>query len=137
MAFKKGKSGNPGGRKKMDPDVVALARENSVKALKVIIEIMGNKRCAFSTRMAAANAVLDRAHGRPQTSVELSGKGGAPLVPYLRDDLGAQERAILTARVIGFALKRGQLEMEKQNGATAALIEGVSTELVETEQEKL
>jgi len=39
MPFERGKSGNPGGRPKQDPDITALAKKESPKAFQQIIKI--------------------------------------------------------------------------------------------------
>ena len=67
--FKKGKSGNPGGRPKLDIEVRALARQHTVRAIARLAEIMesdNEKAAAF-----AANALLDRGHGKPASVIEL------------------------------------------------------------------
>lgn len=63
MTFKKGKSGNPGGRPKVEREVIELARDGSIRAIGRLIELVENQdpRAAI----AAANAVLDRAYGKP------------------------------------------------------------------------
>jgi hypothetical protein len=74
-SFKKGESGNPNGRPKSDPELVALARENSVPALRKIIAIMNNPAederdptKADRTVLHAAQLVIERGYGRaPQT----------------------------------------------------------------------
>jgi hypothetical protein len=76
-----------------------------------------NKRAAPSTRLAAANAILDRAHGRPTSSVELSGTGGKPLKQeFFHDGMSKQKRLIMTARLVGNLLEGGKraLEAEKR-----------------------
>ncbi len=63
--FKKGQSGNPGGRPKAIAEVRALAREQTDKAVKTLISIMDNSKAADAARAAAANSLLDRGWGRP------------------------------------------------------------------------
>jgi hypothetical protein len=66
--FKKGESGNPNGRPKSDPELVALARENSVEALNKIIAIMRKPNAEDRTVLHAANLIIERGYGRaPQT----------------------------------------------------------------------
>lgn len=77
MPFKKGQSGNPSGRPKEDPEVKALARKYSKEAIECLRKWMrSNDRAAIR----AAQAILDRAWGRPAQEVEVSGKSGAPIV---------------------------------------------------------
>lgn len=71
MAFEPGKSGNPGGRPKEDAEVKELARAHSKAAVAKLAALMdcGSPR----TEVAAAQAILDRAYGKPAQTV-----GGDP-----------------------------------------------------------
>jgi hypothetical protein len=68
--FQKGISGNPGGRPKKVQDVAALAKDNSVKAMERLVKLIdsGDDKVA----LAAANAVLDRAVGKPKQTVDMN-----------------------------------------------------------------
>lgn len=68
--FEKGKSGNPGGRPKKAHDVVELARENSGKAVKRLVELIDSVDDRVA--LAAAQAVLDRAVGKPKQIVDVN-----------------------------------------------------------------
>lgn len=61
--FQKGKSGNPGGRPAITSEVRELARHNAPKAFKRIVKLMDDKNPRIA--LAASNAVLDRAYGKP------------------------------------------------------------------------
>ncbi len=72
-AFKAGQSGNPNGRPKRTPeelDLIAACKERTPAALAVIESIMmegENER----NRLAAATAIIERAHGKPvQPTIE-------------------------------------------------------------------
>ena len=61
--FQKGKSGNPGGRPVITSEVRELARKSAPKAFERILKLMNDKNPRIA--MAASNAVLDRAYGKP------------------------------------------------------------------------
>lgn len=59
-------------------DLAAEARKASKTALDALIQIAKSGE-SESARVSAANAILDRAFGKPLTSVELTGKHGGPI----------------------------------------------------------
>src|SRR6476659_4598209 len=63
--FKKGTSGNPGGRPKVLGDVQELARERSPEAINILANVMRDEKAPPAARVAAANALLDRGYGKP------------------------------------------------------------------------
>ena len=78
-AFKPGVSGNPGGRPKAVKEVQELARKysrRSIRALARIVQESPDDRA----RIAAAEALLNRAWGKPTQSVEMAGADGGPLL---------------------------------------------------------
>lgn len=76
--FPKGKSGNPGGRPKELAEVKDLARGHTVLAIRTLAEIAKGARSAVA-RIMAAEALLNRAWGKPTLAVELTGKDGGPI----------------------------------------------------------
>ena len=77
----KGVSGNPGGRPVGIFDLRALAQERTEEALAVLAEIMADKDAPHAARVSAANALLDRGHGKPMQTTEVTGKNGEKLIP--------------------------------------------------------
>jgi Family of unknown function (DUF5681) len=65
VTFKKGQSGNPGGRPKALVEIVELAREATPEAIKTLKKIMLDEQAPHAARVAACNALMDRAFGKP------------------------------------------------------------------------
>lgn len=79
MAFKKGQSGNPGGRPKAVADLVALARSHAPDAFQRVVSLVNDPDPRVS--LAAAQEVLSRAYGKPaQAMTGEGGEGPAELV---------------------------------------------------------
>ena len=70
--FKPGQSGNPGGRPKEIGHVKELAREHTVAAVKTLAEIMGNIEEPAAARARAAEALLNRAWGTPESTANVN-----------------------------------------------------------------
>lgn len=68
MAFKKGQSGNPGGRPKNA--IGELARKYTDEILDVLLNVLrtGNNR----DRLTAATILLDRAYGKCRQEIEIA-----------------------------------------------------------------
>lgn len=67
--FKPGQSGNPSGRPKKNRDLERTAEAYVSDAVKVLADAL--KDDDPKVRIAAANALLDRARGKPKQSVEV------------------------------------------------------------------
>src|SRR5258706_8143967 len=70
-AFKKGQSGNPGGRSRLYTEAVEEARSMAPGALKKMRELMNNAKVPAAVRLAAACAIWDRAWGKPVKMVAI------------------------------------------------------------------
>ena len=65
--FRKGVSGNPGGRPRSDPQVRELARQYGAEAIAKLVSLMRGKDSRIA--LAAAEALLDRGFGKPAQAV--------------------------------------------------------------------
>ena len=72
MQWKKGQSGNPGGRPAGYGDLRELARTHTEAAVQTLVEIMNDPGAASSARATAATGLLDRGWGRPEQSISTS-----------------------------------------------------------------
>ena len=77
--FEKGKSGNPRGRPMMDINVRDIARGYTQEAIDTLISIMGDAGQQGSSRVRAAEVVLDRAWGKALATMEVTGAEGGPI----------------------------------------------------------
>jgi hypothetical protein len=96
------------GRNRVAADVRRAAQAHTTDAVDVLAAIMGDAKAPTAARVAAANALLDRAHGRPAQAI--TGPEGGPLevnVDAVRDLLAAK-----LERLAGIA------------GATVAIVAG-------------
>lgn len=73
--FRKGQSGNPRGRPPEIRHIKELARQHTETALRALIDIATSGR-SDSARVRAAEALLDRAYGRP--TQRIAGDDDAP-----------------------------------------------------------
>ena len=66
--FRRGQSGNPGGRSKLPADIREAFKAKAPQALEVLTRCLqsGDDRVA----MMAAQAILDRGYGRPTQSID-------------------------------------------------------------------
>lgn len=73
-------AGRPKGAvNKATADIKEAASEYSDAALKVLVRVMNDKEAPAAAQVAAANAVLDRAHGKPKQALDVDAKGLGPV----------------------------------------------------------
>lgn len=84
------------GRKKGAPnkataELKQLASEYTEGAVKTLVEVMQDKEAPAPARIAAANSLLDRSHGKPRHEIEVSsGKVDQALLQQLENDMMAR-----------------------------------------------
>lgn len=81
--FREGAGRKPGVPNKVKREIAEAAQEYSEQALRVLAEVMLEGDSAAS-RVAAANAILDRAHGKPAQAVKVGGDQEAPIQQVIR-----------------------------------------------------
>jgi hypothetical protein len=69
--FQRGSSGNPSGRPKIPEDVKELARGYSKEAISTLAAVMRDNAAPHSARVRAAETLLDRAWGRPESTANV------------------------------------------------------------------
>ena len=86
--FKRGQSGNPGGRPKIFSEVKQAAREHTDAAIETLVGVMNNEEATPAARVAAANAILDRGWGKPESHTNVA-HHNKPLRELTDDELYA------------------------------------------------
>lgn len=94
MAFKKGQSGNPGGRAKVTmadgKTLTDLAREHTPKAVQALVDVLEGTETSDAARVSAATALLDRGWGRPRQDLGVEMKSDEGIAALLE---AARKRA--------------------------------------------
>ncbi|WP_217884246.1 hypothetical protein [Sphingobium sp. GW456-12-10-14-TSB1] len=91
-----GSGRKPGTPNRHTRDVRAAAAKHSTKAIAALVKLLGHEDGKVIA--LAAREILDRAHGRPMTPTEMTGKDGAPLIPEVSQFDVARRMAFLLNR---------------------------------------
>lgn len=96
--FRKGQSGNPGGRPKLIGHVRELARAQTEKSIRKLVQILDDKKAPHAAQVAAARELLDRGWGKPALPI-----GGTDDLPPVRStrELSEAELMALAAQQVG------------------------------------
>lgn len=78
MPFKKGSSGNPGGRTKQDKQVKEFAQKHGMECIKGLVALM--RDVDAKVRLGAIKELLDRGFGKATQSVEVASSAGQPFM---------------------------------------------------------
>ena len=74
--FQPGQSGNPGGRKKVAPEVKEMLKAEAPEAARFLIETMHNEAVKDELRIKCAETVLERVYGKATQPIEGDLSGG-------------------------------------------------------------
>jgi hypothetical protein len=92
MKFRKGKSGNPGGRPKVLRELQELARHHAPEVIAELARLVLKAR-SETARIAAGRELLDRGFGQARQSLEVT-QPGENIVRILLDDIDARNREV-------------------------------------------
>ena len=68
--FKKGKSGNPGGRPKVPDTVKKMLKRAAPDAVRLLIETISNESTTMNHRLDAAKEILNRVYGKAAQPID-------------------------------------------------------------------
>jgi hypothetical protein len=88
--FRKGQSGNPGGRPKVLSEIQELARQQAPSAIAELVRL-SIKAKSETARISAIRELLDRGYGKARQSVEVCAPEIEPM-KLLLEEIGAANR---------------------------------------------
>ena len=74
--FAKGVSGNPGGRPKRTPaeqQAIDMMKEATPEMVQLVLNIARSEKSSFYAKLQAAELILNRSMGKPETYLRLEG----------------------------------------------------------------
>lgn len=89
--FLPGVSGNPSGRSRDLAYIKELSKEHTESAVLALVDVMGNKEERGAARVAAANAILDRAYGKPVQAIAGADGEGAVVVAHQLPEMSDEQ----------------------------------------------
>ncbi len=78
MPFKKGRSGNPGGRRKGVSDIIRAKTKDGALIVETLLDVIRTAGKG-QDRVAAARLLLEYGFSKPPTETEVSGPGGSAI----------------------------------------------------------
>src|SRR5665213_861321 len=103
--FKKGQSGNPGGRPAVIAEIQQLARKHTEEAISTLAAIMRDTSLSPAARVSASTALLDRGYGKAPQFIDTN------FAKPLRDYTDAELLAIIAS---------GQQDADEEEEARSA-----------------
>ena len=106
--FKKGQSGNPGGRPKVIAEVKELARAHTGEAIETLVSIMTNPKVCTGGKSIRCKCTARRGYGKPPQHI--TGEGGPSYVVRLPEPCKTAEEWVASL---------GDLSVQKSSRGSA------------------
>ena len=99
--WKKGESGNPSGRPKQNPEVIETLKAHSVEAAETLIKLLNSRD--ENIRLKAAQVILDRTEGKPESTTSIALRNTAssgPIVFMWGNPPGKENTEAIEAEIV-------------------------------------